>query len=112
MPEPVLVAIAAALAGKGVGSLYDMVKKKFTGRTEAIATLEAAADAAPESAEVQALSEELATAVRSDPRFGNELRSLWQSVTAETGGIVNQSTGTISGKVVQARDVAGGVSIS
>ena len=32
MPEPILVSIAAALAGKGASALYGVVKKKFTAR--------------------------------------------------------------------------------
>ena len=51
MPEPILVSIAAALAGKSIVSLYDFVKHKFTGRTHALAALEAAEGATPDSAE-------------------------------------------------------------
>lgn len=48
----------------------------------------------------------------SDPAFGDELRRAWQ-VTASGGGVANNVTGDVSGsKVVQARDVEGGVRIS
>jgi hypothetical protein len=115
MPEPILVSIAAALAGKSIVSLYDFVKHKLTGRTQALAALEAAAGATPESAEVHALSEELEQAERDDPQFAVELRAAWARITttqhADHGAVSNQIIGNISGKVVQARDIEGGVSL-
>ncbi len=41
---------------------------------------------------------------------GEELRRTWQHVSASRGGVVNQVTGNVSGKVVQARDIKGGIS--
>jgi hypothetical protein len=113
MPEPVLVAIAAALAGKAVTSLYDVVKKKFSGRKEAAAALEAAQGAAPDSPQVHALAAELSRAEAEDPQFGTELRQLWNSVSvqqADHGAVNNQISGTVTGNVVQARDIQGGIS--
>jgi hypothetical protein len=111
MPEPVLVAIAAAIAGKSAGTLYDLVKRKFRGKRDAETVLDAAEGAPVDSAEVAALSEELAAADRSDPEFSSELRSTWQEMAQAGGdGVVNQISGTVSGKVVQARDIEGGVS--
>jgi hypothetical protein len=114
MPEPILVSIAAALAGKSVTTLYDVVKKRFTGSREATAALEAAEGAAPDSAQVHALSEELARAERADPQFAADLRAVWGEVSvgqhADNGGVTNQISGTVSGKVLQARDIKGGVS--
>jgi hypothetical protein len=113
VPEPIFVAIAASLAGKTIASLYDLVRKKFAGKAEATAALEAAQGAEPDSAEVRALSDELANAARSDPGFALELRALWQKVSveqhADRGAVTNQVTGNISGNVVQARDIHGGV---
>jgi hypothetical protein len=110
VPEPVLVAIAAALAGKGVGSLYDLVRKKFADRREAAAALAAAGGTASDSAEVQALSHELELAERSDPTFATELRTLWGTLSATDGGVINQISGRVTGNVVQAHDIQGGVS--
>ena len=110
MPEPILVAIAAALAAKSATSLYDLVKRKFAGRKEAEAALEAADGAPPDSPEVTALATQLAAEETEDPAFGVELRHTWQQVGASQGGVVNQITGNVSGKVVQARDIEGGVS--
>lgn len=74
MLDPILVSIAAALAGKGATGLYELVKKKF------------AAD----------------------------LRAIWGHVLtqqrADNGGVVNGITGTVTGNVLQARDIEGGVS--
>ena len=113
MPDPMLVAIAASLTGKAMGNVYDLVRKKFTGKRAAMAALEAARDAAPGSAEVQTLAEELGRAESSDPRFSAELRELWREVSveqhADRGGVVNQISGNVSGKVVQARDIEGGI---
>jgi hypothetical protein len=110
MPEPILVSIAAALAAKSVTSLYDLVKRRFAGREEATAALEAASGAAPDSPEVAAVATHLEEASRADPGFAAELRNTWQQVNAERGGVVNQIHGTVTGKVVQARDIEGGVS--
>jgi hypothetical protein len=110
MPEPILVSIAAALAAKSATSLYELVKRKFTGRKEATAALEAAENAAPDSPPVATLAAHLAAAESEDPAFSVELRHTWQQVSADHGGVVNHITGNVSGKVVQARDIEGGVS--
>ena len=110
MPEPILVSIAAALAAKSATSLYDLVKRRFTGRKEAEAVLETAGDMPPDSPEVATLATHLAAAEVDDPAFGVELRHTWQQVSASRGGVVNQITGNVSGKVVQARDIEGDIS--
>jgi hypothetical protein len=110
VPEPILVSIAAALAAKTVTSLYDLVKRRFAGRKDAEAALEAAEDAAPDSLEVANLATHLAAAETEDPAFGVELRRTWQQISASHGGVINQITGNVSGKVVQARDIEGGIS--
>jgi hypothetical protein len=110
MPEPVLVAIAAALAGKAATSLYDLVKRKFAGRSEAEQAL-ADADGAPaDSPHITALAEELAKAGEEDPDFADALRSTWHAVSqrADRGGVANQISG-VADKAVQARDIQGGV---
>ncbi|WP_018685799.1 hypothetical protein [Actinokineospora enzanensis] len=114
MPEPVLVSIAAALAAKTVTSLYDLVKKRFADSPDAAAALAAAEGAAEDSPQVAALAGELERTEREDPRFAEELRSRWSVESsrqvADHGGVVNQITGNVSGKVLQARDIEGGVS--
>jgi hypothetical protein len=106
-----LVSIAAALAAKSVTSLYDLVKRRFAGRDEAAATLEAVEGAAPDSPETAALATHLAAAAAEDPVFGAELRHMWQEVGVTRGGVVNQIAGNVTGKVVQARDIQGSISL-
>jgi hypothetical protein len=110
VPEPMLVSIAAALAAKSVASLYDFVKRKFAGREEATAALEAAGGTTPDSPEVAVLATQLEAAEVDDPEFGVELRGMWQQISADHGGVLNLITGGASGRVVQARDIEGGVS--
>jgi hypothetical protein len=113
MPEPVLISLAAALAARSVIGLYKLVKDKFSGDPEATAVLEAAEGAAEDSAEVRALATRLSTAEAKDPEFAQRLRREWAqapSNRAETGGVANTLSGTVSGKVVQARDVHGNIS--
>jgi hypothetical protein len=105
-----LVSIAAALAAKSATSLYELVKRRFAGKKDALTALEAATGAAPDSPEVTALSTHLAAEEEADPGFAAELRNTWQQVSAERDGVVNQISGNVSGKVVQARDIEGGIS--
>jgi hypothetical protein len=115
MVEPILLSIASTLATKAAGTLYDLVKSVFHRHPKAAAALEAAVDEEPESAAVHALAERLAQVEAAEPEFREQLRSEWTKVAgdqhADHGGVVNQITGNVSGKVVQARDIAGGVSL-
>jgi hypothetical protein len=110
LPEPILLSIAAALAAKSAASLYDLVRRRFAGRKEAEAALEAADGTPPDSPQVAALADHLAAAETEDPAFSDELRRTWQQVNVSGDGVVNQITGTVSGKVVQARDIEGDIS--
>jgi hypothetical protein len=113
MPEPILIEIATALAGKTAGSLYDMVKHKFVNRREASTTLDIAQGAPANSPEVLALAHELAVAEAGDPRFGEELRAHWVGIQAEAAvsdnGVANTIGGSVSGNVVQAREIHGNI---
>lgn len=112
MTEPILVSVAGALASRAATGLYELVKRAFSGRQEATRALEAAEGAEEGSPEVERLAEELAAAQREDPAFGEELRKQWLSVhqQAQYGGVTNQVSGDVSGKVVQARDIHGDIS--
>lgn len=112
MPEPILVTIAAALAGKSVGNLYDLVKQKFAKRKQALTALEAAHGAAPDSPAVRTLSEHLAEATHTDPDFAAALTATWAQLSASHDGVINQVSGTIRGNVVQARDIQGNITFS
>ena len=113
VPEPILVSMAAALAGKVTTSLFDFVKSRFADRGRAAEVLSAAEGASPRSPEVAALADELARAEHDDPAFASQLRTKWTQYTsqrAEHGGVTNQIAGPVTGKVVQARDIEGGIS--
>jgi hypothetical protein len=107
MSDTILVEIAAALAAKASESLYDLVRGKFTSRKKALEVLEAADGAAPGSPQVAALAEELATAEADDDQFARQLRAQWAA--AASGGVVNQISGTVTGHVIQARDIHGNI---
>jgi hypothetical protein len=114
MPEPILISISAALAARAVVGLVDLVRKKFAKDPAATAALEAA-QAAPEDPEaVQALAEQLDVTEKSDEEFATALRAEWEkaSVTqqAKGGKVVNQISGNVSGKVLQAGDIHGDIS--
>jgi hypothetical protein len=85
------------------------VKRKFASRADAERALAEVEGAAPDSPEVAVLATHLAEAENGDPEFAAELRRTWET-SANHGGVVNQITGTVSGKVVQARDVHGDIS--
>lgn len=111
MPDVILIEIAAALAAKTAESLYEFVRDKFRARKKALDVLGAASGAAPDSPQVIALAEELATAEDYDQQFGEQLRAQWAAIQgqASDGGVVNTISGTVHGGAVQARDIHGGI---
>ncbi|WP_328617884.1 hypothetical protein OHS18_18515 [Amycolatopsis sp. NBC_00355] len=114
MPEPALISIAAALASRSVVSLYKLVKRKFSDDPEATAVLEAAEGVAEDTPAMKKLQEKLAEAQTKDPTFARKLQDEWDRAQvanqAETGGVVNSVTGSVSGNVVQAGEIQGGIS--
>jgi hypothetical protein len=114
MPEPVLISIAAALASRSVVGLYKLVKSKFSDDPEATAVLEAAEGAAEDTPAMKKLQQKLTEAQTKDPTFAGKLQDEWERAQvanqAETGGVVNSVTGNVSGNVVQAREIQGGIS--
>jgi hypothetical protein len=107
MPEPILISIATALATKAATGLYDLVKKKFAKDPQALAELEAASPEQPET--IEAVAERLESARQADPDFAAALTAEWTQ-HATGGGVNNQISGTVHGKVVQARDIHGDIS--
>jgi hypothetical protein len=75
----------------------------------------AAAQADPSDTErLAALRAELQRVVTGNPQFAAELSAAWLQVRPAThasdGGVANAVTGNVSGHLVQARDIDGGVS--
>ncbi|WP_216212474.1 hypothetical protein [Amycolatopsis aidingensis] len=116
MVEPILISIAAALAGKAATGLYDLVRRQFAGDPAATAELEAAAEVPEgdtEQAPIQALAERLEAAERADPEFSSALRAEWDRINvsqqAQDEGVTNQVSGTVQGNVIQGRDFHGDI---
>lgn len=109
--EPILIEIAAALAAKTAESLYDLVRNKFKGRSQALDTLDAANGAAPDSPQVIKLAEELAMAEAYDQQFREQLRMEWAAIKGQApgSGVANSIGGTVTGNVVQACDIQGNI---
>lgn len=114
MPEPIMISIAAAVAGKGASSLYELVKSKLADRRSAAAALSAAEGRPADSVEVGVLAGHLDAVADEDPQFHERLVAAFTATRAEqsatTGGVNNQISGTVAGNVVQARDINGNVS--
>jgi hypothetical protein len=114
MVEPILISIATTLATKAAGNLYDLVRSTFRRHPDAAKALEAATGAEPDSEPVRALAERLAEVTAADPEFDGRLRAEWVRVEvtqhADHGGVSNQITGNVTGKVVQAGDIHGNIS--
>ncbi|MFC0533163.1 hypothetical protein [Phytohabitans kaempferiae] len=125
MIDPVMITVATTLTTKAAESLSDVGRSAFgklLGRVrgqldtdpEGAAALAAAQRHPDDQREIERLARALAAAARDDPAFAADLARLWPAVRAATiaasgGGVVNQVSGTVSGAVVQARDVSGGI---
>jgi hypothetical protein len=108
-----LIAIATTLATKAAGTLFDLVKAKLGKRgSKDVAVLDAAVAAGPESAEVGQLAEVLDAAQQEDPGFAEQLRTEWRAVQAGSGDVTQTVSGKVSGNVVQARDIQGGITFN
>lgn len=126
MTDPITVAIATAIAGKAVeivgepakeavAAITRKVREKFRNRPADQATL-VAAEADPQSSErVADLAAALHHAALEDPSFDTDLRELWSQVrvnaNAQLDGVVNTFHGQAD-KVIQMRDVHGGLTIN
>lgn len=125
MIDPIMIAVATALAAKAAeglseagraafGKLVRLVRSRLAAEPDGTRALESAErDPGGEQA-VERLAAALAAAAERDPEFATEVARLWSVVrdgvaAATHGGTVNQLSGTVGGAVVQARDVSGGI---
>lgn len=106
MVDPVLMSVATELATKAASGLYDLVVARFRRHPDAAKALEAARGAEPDSPPVHALAARLAEVAAAEPDFDAALRA-W----ADHGGVVNQISGAVVGKAVQARDITGNITM-
>ncbi|MGI5145101.1 hypothetical protein ACQEVC_01655 [Plantactinospora sp. CA-294935] len=126
MPDPVMVAVASALAAKAAEGLSDggraafaalarLVRRKLRAdEVESEGVLEVAQTRSDDETCVRRLAVALEAVAARDQKFADELNFLWRHVRdQQTAGIsvINQVTGAVSGNVVQVRDVHGGISL-
>lgn len=124
MPDEVMVAIAATVATRAADALVSAAQNAVTRLVRAVRdrlghdrtdleTFDAAVAAPTNADRVHALGEAISRVSQSDPAFATYLRALWeqaaQELTVDHGGVVNQINGTVSGQVIQARDIHGDV---
>lgn len=118
--DEIMMAVASALAGKFAeaavggarsawGTLVRLVRDRFAHDTVASAAL-AVADARPtDEVAIRELGQVLERVGTADPSFGEQVRALWPQASAElsatSGGVLNVSTGTVTGHLIQARDL-------
>ncbi|MGI5215851.1 hypothetical protein [Plantactinospora sp. CA-290183] len=122
-----IVAVAAALATKvaegmseggraAFAALSRLVRRKLRGDPDAERTLDDALAHSDDQVRAGRLAVLLADVAARDPGFAEELGELWREVRDErvavvgADNVVNQVTGAVTGTVVQARDVTGGIS--
>jgi hypothetical protein len=123
--DPVMVTIATTLvawatttladhAKVQVASLVSLLRDRFRGDPPAAAVVEAAIEGGGDEETTSRLAQLLETESSDDPGFGEHLRALWtsaaQEINALRGDNANVVVGDVSGSVVQARDIHGGVS--
>ncbi len=118
--DPIMLAIATALAGKAAetaaeggksawGVLVRVVRARLGHDKAAAGALEAASAEPHDLAVVRVLALALERIAVADAAFGARVLELWPSAQAELsareGGTVNSNTGTVGGHLIQARDL-------
>lgn len=120
MTDPLMMSVASAMAGKaadavadGVKSAWDalahMVRSRISDSSHAETALRAAQAQPEDSARVRELAAALEQLALSDPQFRAQLADLWPRASAELSarghGVVNSSTGTVGGHLIQAGEL-------
>jgi hypothetical protein len=106
---------ALTSAGAGaVGRLVALVRRRLADGTSGAVELRDALQHPEDSARRDRLVLVLADAIRADPVFAQELRSVYGAVStdanARPGAVVNHVSGK-AGSVIQARDIHGDISM-
>jgi len=111
--DPLFVSVAAALAGKAAGNLYDIVRKRLKGDPNAAKQLEVVTSGQATPTDLDDLARTLEYIAQRDDGFRTALNAeVSRHVESSANGedsVTNTVGGDVSGKVVQARDVEGGV---
>ena len=123
MTEDFLNALAGGLSEQGAAlltaggrnaltSVYEFVRRRFRPGSDEAEALEAAVNNPGEQRHIDSLAAALAQVAADDPAFADRLAALWQETaqppTADRGSVVNNFGGEAE-KVVQARDISGGI---
>ncbi|QBI52566.1 hypothetical protein [Streptomonospora litoralis] len=122
MVDQVLLAIAAAVAGKAVEPLTEnaadalrnlrkAVIQRFRAEPEAREALDAAQVDYEDVEAVEVLAEHLDSATAADPEIRRLTEELRPHFGTGDGGVANTVHGDVSGNVVQARDIHGGIDL-
>jgi hypothetical protein len=128
MPDEIMLSVAAAVAGKAAeaafqgarsawGTLVQLIRGRLASDETAVAMLETAQAHPGDQVAVERLAQALERAAAADGDFAARVRELWPQARVELspreGGIVNASSGTVGGHLVQARDlhVQGGLNL-
>jgi hypothetical protein len=119
--DEIMMSIASALAGKAAEAAFSaasgawrrllrLVGDRLGGDGGGAAALEAAREHPDDDAAVRELAEVLERVAGADGDFAMALRGLWQQarleLSASEGGVVNISTGTVRGHLIQTRDLS------
>lgn len=120
MADAVMMAVAAALAGKAAEAVFEggrsawaalvrLVRDRFGQDNAAAAALEAARQQPADPQRVRELAAALERVAAVDRSFAAGMRALWPQASAELsaqeGGTVNVSGGSVGGHLIQARDL-------
>jgi hypothetical protein len=123
MTEDFLTALAGGLSEQGAAlvtaggksaltSIYQLIRQRFRPGSDEAEVLEAAVHNPGDRQHIDALSAALSQLVADDPAFADRLSTLWreasQQPTADRGSVVNNFDGEAE-KIVQARDISGGI---
>jgi hypothetical protein len=120
MPDPVLLAIAAAVAAKSAEAMIEggrnaaatltrLVRERLR-RDNREGVLDAAVARPDDEVRRARLAGVLAELAACDPSFGERLRECWAAASTGPGAVVNRFSGSAAGPVVQARDIRGDIS--
>lgn len=123
MTDPVMTGITVALVNKAIDGLSEagkaafaalrkLVRRKLAARESSKTALERAEAEPDEDAYRLAVTEALTRAAAEDRLFAAQVQQLWRAVqeAKHAGAVRNSVSGTVSGHVVQVRDIRGGVS--
>lgn len=126
MDDPILGAIAVALSTRGAEGIADAGRDAFASLVRLVRRkardhrgLETSLAIGPTPATVDdravALRRALVDAAAQDPEFDQKLRRRWElfhQTTLRADAVTNTVSGRVTGPVVQARDVFGGVNLA